>query len=636
MLLFVAAIASFMLIYVIIRICDKQPYVPDESFETETADAADQPPPATAATDQPPPAAAEKPTVEKIVIGDAEWSFGRLGFATVYVPFVLDTGVESGVLSVTIDGDRFTVLSSVEVNGTDVPKKQMSAGKYEVIVSGRARGVMKLSQSTDKAKFGMVLTFAGGVVGKDFDPPDTTAFPSAEARSNKLSAGPAERRGFTVRIPFTVKDRSGEALGLTWRAPPKTTYFENVRFEGVTIPSNATSANTVTMTLPPTGNSGVVEYQQSDTVEFTVWIQNGKEMSAVVVPKSSMADMRPPASPPPTVTPVADTGKDMVDLDAFPFAAREPIQSRVTAVNTRVLLDVATAERVSGSGYVVRLPFQLKFGEGEVPDGTKLSVTWQLDPATTQIRSILHGGKEIRPSLPTTAMDSFDTEASPGKYELVLDQPLGRRAITITLTYAGERTTVMLEGSASEVKGSGFVGAKVPVNFDGKPSIRFTDVHESAEERVVALYKGESGKEPDEQTTKFLIGKYFEWNGDMNRVSNVIASISAMVADTPDEETRAVQRAIASLESGASPGQAKDALKNWKEYETHRAMWRPDTNQAGYPGATALKRPWSETAIALSEGAKPTGVPAVAANAAVDFDAPVGDTHERLDRWMFL
>eukprot|EP00873_Tetraselmis_striata_P015738 jgi/Tetstr1/436002/TSEL_024883.t1 len=36
--------------------------------------------------------------------------------------------------------------------------------------------------------------------------------------------------------------------------------------------------------------------------------------------------------------------------------------------------------------------------------------------------------------------------------------------------------------------------------------------------------------------------------------------------DREIDEATAVQRAIASLEAGASPGETKDALANWKEY----------------------------------------------------------------------
>lgn len=613
LLLLVALAATGLLALVIRGFCYKEP----DRFETEQA-----------------------PTIEapKIEIGEAVWTSDRLGLAVINVPFVIDSS--PGVALVTVDGQRFTLLSSIEIGGIDVEKKQLSQTSYEFVVTGKASGVLKLSQSAETEQFSVGIERAGGRAKKTFNPPEVK-YPPDDAKSDKVSLGPIERSGSRISVPFSLKPRTGNALRATLRAPPRTVFVESVSLEGDRLTSASDKESDFIM--PPEGSSGKIEIQQTGESEFTLWLDNGGEVSAILIPKGVRDDNEPGDKPaiPPKVTPVLETTKDMVDLDAFPFRAREPVHSRVIANTKRVELGVATAERVipsSGMGHVVRLPFALKFTEAEVPKDTNIVITWELDPATTQVRHLLRGKEEFRPQIPMTKSTSFEANVRPGEgFELVLDQPLGRRPVTISLGYAGEKTTVLLEGDTPLDRTAGFVGSREPVDFKGNPPIRFTDVHESAEQRVVAMFKSEAGREPDEQTTKFLMSKYFEWSGDMHRLSNLAASIATMVSENKDDESSAVQRAIAALQSGASPGEAKDALKNWKEFETHRSMWRPDTGQGGYAGDTALKRPWGETAVILAEGHS-SNTPAVAENAASAFDVVPGEssTLSGQSEWLFV
>ena len=119
-------------------------------------------------------------------------------------------------------------------------------------------------------------------------------------------------------------------------------------------------------------------------------------------------------------------------------------------------------------------------------------------------------------------------------------------------------------------------------------------------------------------------------------MANIVATITT-VAEGDDDKALAVQQAIKTMEAGATPGEAKEALKNWKDYETHKAMWRPDENRAGLPGASALKRPWGEVAKDLAGGFQGHSLPAVAANSASDFNVYPGTSEGMMGQsgWMF-
>lgn len=622
-LILVAIAATGLLAFVITGICNAGL---KDRFETESV----------AATD-----------ISKIEIGDAEWASGRVGFTNIYVPFVLRA--KGGPVTIDIEEARFTILASVKVESTDVTKTQVRQNRYEFMApptEKTTKAVLKLSQPSNQEPFSISIRYDNETKKKSFEPPLETQFPPDTARSDNIDLGPVERTGSKIQIPFSFKERSGDNVRIIWRAPARSTFFESASFDGQKLADekikSVTSGSDKELMLPPTGTSGTIAYQQNGEVDFRVWIVHGEGTASLMVPRGVRDDNEPGDKPalPPTVTPVLETAKDMVDLNAFPFKAREPVQTRVLAISKRIELGVPTAERVSstGTGYVVRLPFELNFSDEEVPPDTKLVFTWDLDPATTQVRHLSRGKEEIRPKAQMSNSSSFETKVRPGEdFELVLDQPLGRRAVSVSVAYAGESTKVLLEGAHPQERSAGFVGSMEPVDFKGNPAIRFTDVHETAEQRVVALYKSESGSDPDEQTTKFLMTKYFEWSGDMKRLGNLVASITTMVSSAPDAETNAVQRAVSALESGASPAEAADALKNWKEYETHKAMWRPDTTRGGYPGDAALKRPWSETAIVLSEGHS-SDMPAVAENAASMFEVNPGESPklEGQADWLFV
>ena len=597
---------------------------------------------------------------DNIELGEPSWVFGKLGFTTITVPYRLkfppdaDGGSEAPTVLkalVTAPG-RSTFVSSASMGGVPAPKRTTGPNSYEFTVLGDAVGEIKLTQSDDQASFSLTLEYRGEKRSRYFEAPEDT-YPPDDAESPNVRLGPVKRVNARVRIPFEIAERrEGEAvLRVMWRAPPRTTFFNEVEQTGLTTPVESRSVGPATWETTLFGNvrTGTIELQQTPgrggAPPFTVWAKYGDDVTAVRVPEDLTS---PPESPgdeptlPDKVTPVLETVDDMVDLDAFPHRTRQPVETRVVSASPRIQLEIPTSERVSPSseGYVLRVPFRLRFADGEVPEGSKLRVTWDLDPATTQVRHLVHARREIRPTRPMESMDAFEAVVGVPAAEpsvLVLDQPLGRRAITLTISLAGETSKVMLAGSAAEPRGAGFVGSKRPIDFQGNPQIRFTDVHESAEQRVVALYRTQTGAEPDEQTTKFLMSKYFEWDGDLGRVANLASTISTVVtADPDDDEAGAVQRAVASLEAGATPGQAKEALKHWKEYETHRAMWRPDQNQGGYPGATALKRPWADEAVLLAEGHS-SDLPAVAANSAGAFDVSPGQSQEMIGQghWMF-
>lgn len=592
---------------------------------------------------------------KNIEIGEAQWTFGRLGFSTITVPysikFPVDAPDASSVLEVKVHAPaKSTFVSSLDMDGEPAPKRTTGSTTYEFTIIGTTRGEIKLVQSAQQTDFSLRLSYRGEGTERLFHSPEES-FPPDDANSPNVILGQAQRVQRRVRIPFEiVQRREGDTdLRVVWRAPGRTTFFNEVELTGITTPveSRAVSANAWDTSLLGSARTGIIDIQQTPggrgAPEFTLWAKYGDDVTSIVVPGDYSDEFETGDAPtlPEATTPVEETVDDMVDLDAFPHRQRQPVQTRVTSASHRIQFDIPTVQRVShkSMGYVLRVPFRLMFARGEVPGGTKLRVSWDLDPATTQLRYLKHADREIPPTRPMETLDALEAVAEAPTSEpsvLVFDQPLGRRAISLTLAYAGESTTVLLAGSQSEARGAGFVGQKKPIDFDGNPPIRFTDVHESAEERVRALYKTNAGVPPDEQTTKFLMSKYFEWDGDLARVSNLVSTISTVVtADPGDDMAAAVQRAIASLEAGASPGQTKDALKHWKEYETHRAMWRPDQSNAGYPGATSLKRPWSDAAVALAEGHS-SDLPAVAANTTA-FDVAPGQSQDMIGQghWMF-
>eukprot|EP00873_Tetraselmis_striata_P033663 jgi/Tetstr1/453927/TSEL_040846.t1 len=594
---------------------------------------------------------------DNIRLDAAEWSFGRLGFTTISVPYALtfpaDGPETSSTLRVTVKAPRRTTYVSVlNMGETPAAKRTTGPEDYEFTVTGDARGEIKLTQSDQQTSFALRFEFRGQVAERAYEAPQDT-FPPDDASSANVVLGPVTRVNRRVRIPFEVLQRRPgvDKLRVAWKAPARSTYFNAVDLAGVMTPveSLPVSADTVDTPLIADVQRGVIEMQQIPGTlgapAFTVWARYGDDVTAIRVERDDTPV--PPSwgdhpTPPPHVTPVDDTRDHMVDLDAFPHRTRQPVHTQVVVATPRIEFGIATSERVSprSTGHVLRLPFQLRFAPGEVPWDTILHVDGDMDPATTQFRGLHHDGENVSPTqgmLPATTFEARVPAPTRTPSVLTFDQPLGRRPIRVTLSYAGETASILLEGEHSRTRGAGLIGQKKPVDFDGKPQPRFTDVHESAEQRVKALYRSVTEAEPDEQTTKFLMSKYFEWDGDLARVSNLAETISAVVtADPDDDEAQAVQRAIAALDAGATPGQAREALRNWKEYETHRAMWRPDATRAGYPGATALKRPWANEAVLLSEGHS-SDLPSVAHNLSADFDVAPGESPDLLGQghWMF-
>ena len=272
----------------------------------------------------------------KIDIGDAEWTSGRVGFSTIYVPFVLRA--KGGPVTLDIEGGRFTILASVQVDGTDVAKTQVNQNRYEFVApptEKTAKGVLKLSQPSDKEPFSISVRYDNETKKKSFEPPLDTQFPPDTARSDNIDLGPIERTGSKIQIRFSLKERSGDKVRVLWRAPVRSTFFESASFEGQKLADeqvkSVSSESEKELMLPPTGKSGTIVYQQTGEVDFRVWIVHGEGTASLMVPRGVRDDNEPGDKPtlPPTVTPVLETAKNMVDLNAFPFQAREPVQSRV-------------------------------------------------------------------------------------------------------------------------------------------------------------------------------------------------------------------------------------------------------------------------------------------------------------------
>jgi hypothetical protein len=226
LLLLVALAATGLLAFVIRGFCYQEP----DSFETEQA-----------------------PTIEstKIEIGEAVWTSDRLGLAVINVPFVIDSG--AGVALVNVDGQRFTLLSSIEIGGTDVEKKQLSQTSYEFVVTGKASGVLTFSQSAEPEQFSVGIERAGGRATKTFTP-HAVSYPADDAKSDKVSLGPIERSGSRITVPFSLKPRTGNALRATLRAPPRTVFVEGVSLEGIKLMSASDKESDFIM--PPEGSSG--------------------------------------------------------------------------------------------------------------------------------------------------------------------------------------------------------------------------------------------------------------------------------------------------------------------------------------------------------------------------------------------
>ncbi|AUF82386.1 hypothetical protein TetV_294 [Tetraselmis virus 1] len=607
---------------------------------------------------------------EFISIGEADWNFGKLGFTTITVPYKLtfpskDEGVaeadESSVMSVTVVApSRSTVLTEVMVGDVGAQKALTSdPNRFEFLVKHDAEGTISFTQSEEQMSFSVIVGYRGESSSAEFKAPDDT-FPPDDANSPNVVFGKPRRVERRIRIPFKILPREnsaaddiGETIRIMWRAPSKTTFFNRVEFSGQDGAAESVSVghNIWDTTLVGNSNIGVVELQQTPgengAPAFTMWLKYNDYITAIHVPKDTIRSQdiiskTPPY--PPSITPLTKLSEDMVDLDAYPFQQMEPIVTNVVSTSPRIVWDISTYEQSSpGSmGYVIKVPLFLKFLENEVPTPSTFRLRFDLDPATTILRHIEHADKMYTPPKTMTNQDTFEADIEPPtvntqKVVAVFDQPSGRRAFGLEAEYVGERTKVLLSGDNSVPKGTGFIGSKRPIDFQNQPQPRFTDVHETAEHRVKAVYKAKTGKFPDEQTLEFLMSKFFESEGDMKRINNLVVTITT-VAESEDDEAAAVKKAIASMEAGASPGEAKVALKNWKEFETHKAMWRPDENdRRGAAGATALKRPWGEEAQILAAGFKGERMPSVASNPGRSFQVAPGSSESIMGQadWMF-
>jgi hypothetical protein len=523
---------------------------------------------------------------ELISFGEPKWKFGRLGFTTIVVSYTLafpadnkaaDDGKKEGVMSVEVKApQRSTFMSGLTVGEVGAQKAVTSnPSRFEYLVPYNSSGSMTFVQSDQQTNFYLVLLYRGESASISVKAPEDV-FPPDNSQSDAVAIGETKRVNRRDRIPFKLPgrgkreaDEGGDTFRVMWRAPPRTTFFNRVELSGRddVAESRAVGAQVWDTTLIGKVDQGVIELQQTPGKDgapgFTVWVQYGDEVTArSVAPDTSVSDAESAGNAPVfplSVTPIPKLAEDMVDLDAFPFQQKEAIQTKLISTTPRIEWDLVTVEAVSpgARGAFVEVPFFLKFLPGEVPEPTPLKMNFDLDPATTVLREIRHNGKVFAPGKTTTNADTFIADIDvPGpksqRVVAVFDQPHGRRAFRIDVDYASHRSAILLAGDAAVPKGTGFIGSKRPIDFQGQAQPRFTDVHESAEHRIKALYKRQTGKYPDEQTTHFLMSKYFETQGDMRRVANIVATVTT-VAESNDEKALAVQQAIQTMEAGATP-----------------------------------------------------------------------------------
>ena len=604
---------------------------------------------------------------EPIALGKPRWTYEPAGLTIISVPYSLalsPTGGKKVALVVTVDAPpRSTLLSGLTASGDKLQPlpasgdRPVPTGSYEFMVQPGDSGEITFTQAYEQTSFAVTLSSSGAQATARLNA-DQYAYPPDDARSENVVFGVPARVDKRVRIPFRLSNRGrreGDSFRVTWRAPKKTTFLNRVEFGGQVAGARSVDAQSSDIIRIGSSTEGIVEMQQTaganGSPAFTIWIEHGGDVSAKEVAASLTVDddsaIRTPPFPP-TVAPLPEVSQDMVDMDAFPFHRKEAMDTKVLSSSPMIEWDLVTAQPVSpGSrGFVVEVPFILKFQREDVPQPTPLVLNFDLDPATTILREVRHGVKAHAPKKTMTNADTFAVpidapDAGSQRLVAVFDQPSGRRAFRLDVGYAGHASAIMLAGDAAVPKGTGFVGSMRPFDFHGSPQPRFTDVHESAEERVRAVYKNHTSTYPDDQTTHFLMSKFFETQGDMSRIQDTVATIAAAVGKNGeggnDDSALAVRQAIAAMEAGATPGEAKEALKNWKEYETHKAMWRPDQNKAGLAGAAALKRPWGEVAQDLAGGFSGSGLPAVAANLADDFGVYPGTSEASIGEpaWMF-
>lgn len=578
---------------------------------------------------------------DHIKLGDPEWIYGKLGFMTIAVPFTVSfTGTDDNPnveLLVSIDSLGTNLSGAVLDDGSELKKRVAGASSYKLDVPATSSGKITLNQSRKRDVF-LRVSAEDEEASRNYESPHKE-YPPENSNSNFINVDVAVRAGNEITLPFSIES-IGSSLEFRWKAPRKSTVIKDVIAGDGAIPYKHTSPDAIKFNLPESVKEGKVVLQQTLGKHHAVsgWFIASDEVQYFSIAGEDVAEEELPDSKPDTLTRVSDTKSDMVDMDVFPLPDA-PVDTKMIKVSPKIVFDIPKATKLNrkSNNYKVEVPFELRFDAGDLHDGNDdLVLTWDLDPATTIFRSIKHGEKETKSPNSMLAMDKFTLNLRPEESPLILvfEQPMGRRPFRVNLAYAGDTTSMMISGLPSEKKSAGMIGVTRPIDFKGQPAPRFTDVHETAEERVKALYTSKGGK-PDDQTIKFLMNKYFEWGGDMKRIENLVSTILTMT-DGEDEDSDAIRKAIASLEAGTSPGEVKQALKNWREYEMNRAMWRPDESSVGAAGATALNRPWGPVASTL---AKPHGTdqPTIPANAVSDFSVAPGYSSEIVGQghWMF-
>lgn len=128
------------------------------------------------------------------------------------------------------------------------------------------------------------------------------------------------------------------------------------------------------------------------------------------------------------------------------------------------------------------------------------------------------------------------------------------------------------------------------------------NIREIGKSEAVAIYTKVTGSKPEDAIEEYIVNKYVQWEGDMSRLENLINtmwSIAQAEAEGTDYSANDYLYIITkSIDKGYTAAETKLGVKDWIEYETERAMQRPDVNIIG-PGDGMLKRPWAGAAKQL-------------------------------------
>jgi hypothetical protein len=535
--------------------------------------------------------------------------------STVDVPFTLalgaaGDGLEPLLVRVEGPGSTETLFASAEAGGEPAVARAPAdgGGGREVMIKPNVTGKLTFTQTEGQTSFALSLGMRAGRGSRRFDAPDA-GFPADDARSTGVEAGPAARTAGGFAVPFKLaRAAPGDRFRVWLRSARGSTRLGRLELDGKAATSEAVAPYAHEFQVPAgSGLSGRVTFEQELAAEATVWVEAGGSATAVAV-----------AAPVSAAPAAAVAGKRGTAGAESIVNASEPVQSKAVDSSQRMPFDNPTAVNVGGRNYRVTVPFRLDVPAA--PPGSSMRVSWELDPSSTVFRELRVGDGVWTPDRALGGNDAFEaaipTPAAGVRGAAVFDQPMGRRPFRVNLEFAGERAGLRIAGDPPEPRSAGFIADRRPPEASaGQPPIRFMDTHESADRRVSSVFESLAGVEPDEATRQFLVGKYLEWDGDMGKVQNLVSSIATMASEDPDADS--VRRAVATLQSGATPGAARDALRDWREYETYRAMWRPDAG-AGGAGESALKRPWSQEAGALAQGLR-SGAAAVPSNALAAF-----------------